>query len=67
MSYPDNTMKAFVQVTTFHLLSIQIKRKYVGTGYKHIMISVILIQNLASLDFKYNMQIIQKNIFSGVE
>ena len=67
MSYPDNTMKAFVQVTTFHFLSIQIKRKYVGTGYKHIMISVILIQNLASLDFKYNMQIIQKNIFSGVE
>ena len=67
MSYPDNTVKEFVQVTTFHLLSIQIKRKYVGTGYKHIMISVILIQNLASLDFKYNMQIIQKDIFSGVE
>ena len=45
MSYPDNTMKEFVQVTTFHLLSIQIKRKYVGTGYKHFMIPVILIQN----------------------
>ena len=67
MSYQDNTLKEFVQVTTFHLLSIQIKRKYVGTGYKHIMILVILIQNLASLDFKYNMQIIQKDIFSGVE
>ena len=67
MSYPDNTTKEFVQVTTFHLLSIQIKRKYVGTGNKHFMISVILIQNLASLDFKYNMQIIQKDIFSGVE
>ena len=67
MSYPDNTMKEFVQVTTFHLLSIQIKPKYVGIGYKHFMISVILIQNLASLDFKYNMQIIQKDIFSGVE
>ena len=60
-------MKEFVQVITFHLLSIQIKRKYVGTGYKHFMISVIFIQNLASLDFKYNMQIIQKDIFSGVE